>query len=114
MSPNEILYSGAPQPDVMIVTSADGLKFAKKKIQNLDADKSLLIDDSLEAPETKAKLISMPFREVAGARNAMIYALFHYLQKEEFMPMEALKEVFGESKISGNKKLAELIGSTFK
>ncbi|MDZ7742078.1 MAG: thiamine pyrophosphate-dependent enzyme [Bacteroidota bacterium] len=113
LSPDEILYSGAPQPDVMIVTSEDGLKFASKQITSMDEDKLLFIDDSMETPKTKAKVISMPFREEAGARNAMIFALFLYLQKEEFMPMEALKEVFGESKISGNKKLWELIENNF-
>ncbi|MCF8228960.1 MAG: 2-oxoacid:acceptor oxidoreductase family protein [Bacteroidales bacterium] len=113
LSPDEILYSGSPQPDVMIVTSADGLKFARKQIEKLSEDKILFIDESLEKPETKAQLISMPLRKEAGARNAMIFALFHYLQKEEFMPMETLKEVFGESKISGNKKLKELVESSF-
>ncbi len=113
LSPEEILYSGAPQPDVMIVTSEDGLKFASKQIASLDEDKLLFIDDSLQTPKTKARMISMPFREEAGTRNAMIFALFHYLKMEEFMPMEALKEVFGESKISGNKKLAELIDKSY-
>ncbi|MCF8234061.1 MAG: 2-oxoacid:acceptor oxidoreductase family protein [Bacteroidales bacterium] len=113
LSPDEILYSDSPQPDVMIVSSKDGLSFARKQVEKLDENKLLFIDDSLELPETKAKVVSLPFREEAGARNAMIYALFHYLNQSGFMPMEALKEVFGNSKISGNKKLSELVSGKF-
>ena len=113
LSPNEILYTGAPEPDVVIVTSADGLAFARKRIAGLQEDKMLMIDSSLEAPETKAKVLSMPFREKAGARNAMMFAMFHYLKEKEFMPMKALLDVFNNSKLSGNKKLKGLVEENF-
>lgn len=109
LSPNEILYTGAPEPDVVIVTSEDGLAFARKRITSLKEDKLLMIDSSLEAPDTVAKVISIPFREHAGARNAMMYALFHYLKEKPFMPMEALMDEFNNSKLAGNKKLKGLV-----
>ncbi|MFP4469815.1 MAG: thiamine pyrophosphate-dependent enzyme [Bacteroidales bacterium] len=109
LSPNDILYTGAPEPDVVIVTSDDGLAFARKRITGLGEDKLLLIDSSLQTPETKARVISLPFREQAGGRNAMMFAMFHYLKEKQFMPMEALLEVFNNSKLSGNKKLKELV-----
>lgn len=109
LSPHEILYTGAPEPDVMIITSQDGLAFARKRISGLQQDKLLMIDSSLEIPETEAQVISLPFREKAGARNAMMFALFHYLKEKEFMPMDALLDVFNNSKLSGNKKLKALI-----
>ncbi len=111
LSPNEILYTGAPEPDVVIVTSEDGLAFARKQIASLQEDKLLMIDSSLEAPETKAPIIEMPFREQAGGRNAMMFALFNYLKENNFMPMKALLDVFNSSKLSGNKKLKSLIDS---
>lgn len=109
LSPDEILYTGAPEPDVVIVTSEDGLAFAQKYISGLDEEKLLLIDSSLKTPETKARVISQPFREQAGGRNAMMFALFRYLNENPFMPMEALLEVFNNSKLSENKKLKELV-----
>lgn len=109
LSPNEILYTGAPEPDVVIVTSESGLVFARKRISGLKKGKLLMIDSSLEIPDTKARIIRIPFREQASGRNAMMFALFNYLRENEFMPMEALLEVFNSSKLSGNKKLKMLI-----
>ncbi len=111
LSPHEILYTGAPEPDVVIVTSKDGLAFACKRILGLQEDKLLMTDSSLEVPDTKARVVRMPFREHAGARNAMMFALFYYLKEKQFMPMEALLDVFNNSKLSGNKKLSILIDS---
>ncbi|WP_372638801.1 thiamine pyrophosphate-dependent enzyme, partial [Fodinibius sp.] len=113
LSPEEILYTGAPGPDVAIITSRDGLDFARKMVAGLDNESMVLIDSSLEEPATNAQIISFPFREKAGSRNAMIMALFHYLKSSDFMPLEALLEVFDSSKISSNLKLKTLIGEIF-
>ena len=114
LSPEPILYTGAPEPDVVIVTSEDGLKFAQNLISNMQEDKLLIIDSTLTIPETKAKMIVHHFRERAGGRNAMIMALFEYLKQYRIIPMEALMKQFLSSKISANTKLKALIEETFE
>ncbi len=114
LSPEPIMYTGAPEPDVIVVTSEDGLKFAQKLIDNMQEDKLLIIDSTLGVPETKAKVIMHHFRESAGGRNAMIMALFEYLKQYSIIPMEALMKQFMSSKISANTKLKTLIEETFE
>ena len=99
LSSEEILYTGSPNPDVICVTSADGLEYARKTLANMKGGK-LFIDSSLKAPETKAEVIPFPFRESGGAKNSSIYTIFYLLKRTEMIPMEALLHVFNENKIA--------------
>lgn len=99
LSPEEILYTGSPNPDVVCVTSKDGLEYARNTIKNMSGGK-LFIDSSLEKPETNAEVIMFPFREKAGARNSSIYSIFYLLNHSKHIPIEALIDVFNENKIS--------------
>lgn len=67
VSSEEIYYSGIDVPDYILVTSIDGLNKAMNFIKAASKDTLLLIDDSLELPETKAQIIKKPFR--ANAKN---------------------------------------------
>ncbi len=109
LSPETIYYTGAPNPDVIIVTSEDGLKFAAGRIQNAGENDTLIIDSSLEVPYTKAKVISKNFREHVGGRNAMTMSIFEYLKQSEIIPFEALKKQFSQGKIGQNEKLRNQI-----
>ncbi|MCX6290256.1 MAG: thiamine pyrophosphate-dependent enzyme [Bacteroidetes bacterium] len=99
LSSEEILYTGSPNPDILCVTSADGLEYARKTLSGMKGGK-LFIDSSLQVPETKAEIISFPFRERGGAKNSSIYGIFYLLMKTGMFPMEALLGVFNENKIA--------------
>lgn len=99
LSPEEILYTGSPNPDVICVTSADGLQYAKKTLAGMKGGK-LFIDSSLDVPETKAEIFRFPFREQGGAKNSSLYSLFYFLKVTEILPMDALLSVFNENKIA--------------
>ena len=99
LSPEEILYTGSPNPDVICVTSADGLQYAKKTLAGMKGGK-LFIDSSLDVPETKAEIFRFPFREQGGAKNSSLYSLFYFLKTTEILPMDALLSVFNENKIA--------------
>lgn len=75
LSPEEILYTGSPNPDVICVTSADGLQYAKKTLSGMKGGK-LFIDSSLDVPETKAEIFRFPFREQGGAKIHLSIACF--------------------------------------
>ncbi len=113
LSPEPILYTGAPHPDVIAVTSADGLKFAKKFIDTATEDTLLIIDSSLELPETRAKTIEHHFREHFGARNAMVAVLYEYIRQSGILPMEGLHTQFLSGHLSKSDKLKQQIAETF-
>lgn len=112
LSPEEILYTGSPNPDVICVTSSDGLDYAKKTLANMKGGK-LFIDSSLTPPATNAKIISFPFRDSGGAKNSSMYCIFYMLDKMGLFPMESLLKVFKESKIS-KKMDVEKMFQTFR
>jgi 2-oxoglutarate ferredoxin oxidoreductase subunit beta len=113
LSPEPILYTGAPRPDVIIVTSIDGLKFAQKLIDNATKDTLLIIDSSLETPETNARVIVHHFRDHFGGRYAILVGLYEFIRQSESIPMEALHKQFLGSHMAGSEKLVRLIEEEF-
>ncbi len=99
ISPEQILYTGSPIPDVLVITSVDGLNYARAAAGRMK-DGILLIDESLETPATGAQVIKVPFRERVGARNSALYSIFWYLNHSNIFAMDALKDVFMGNKIS--------------
>lgn len=76
ISPYEILFNGMQSPDAVLVSSADGLNHNLKRIKQMDKG-MLLIDASLQVPETKARVYKEDFR-ITGARNAAIASLLRF------------------------------------
>ncbi len=113
LSPEPILYTGAPRPDVIVVTSDDGMNFAGKLIDNAGEETLLIIDSSLPEIKTKAKIVRHHFREHVGGRNAMVMAMFEFIRQSGAIPMEALKKQFLEGKIGASEKLRGQIESEY-
>ncbi len=99
ISPYQIYYTGSPIPEVLIITSTDGLNYAKSTASKMKSG-ILLIDESLTPPETGTTVIKVPFRERAGARNSALYSIFWYLNHSQNFMMDALRDVFMANKIS--------------
>ena len=108
VSPEQILYTGSPIPDVLIITSTDGLNYAKAAAGKMKGG-ILLIDESLEAPTTGAQVIKVPFRERVGARNSALYSIFWYLNHSNIFTMDALKDVFMGNKISEKVQIETML-----
>ncbi len=105
VSDSEILYTGIVVPDVAIITSVDGLGHSLSRIQKMTEDGILIIDDSLDVPETRAKVIRHPFRKETGGRTAALRALAFYNSKvERLFPEEALLQTLRKSKLAGKVK----------
>jgi 2-oxoglutarate/2-oxoacid ferredoxin oxidoreductase subunit beta len=88
ISPDDILFHGIDVPDVVVVTSADGLAHNKAKIKSMKAGK-LIIDSSLPVPETGAEIIAHDFRSI-GSRDASIFAVFYFALKSGIISTESL------------------------
>lgn len=88
LSPRNIHFHGIHIPDVAIITSEDGLAHNRYRI-GLMKTGILFIDNTLEVPETNAKIIVSNFREV-GAKNAAIYAVLRFALKTGFISTESI------------------------
>jgi 2-oxoglutarate/2-oxoacid ferredoxin oxidoreductase subunit beta len=99
ISSEPIDFTGVSQPDVLIISSSDGLQYSKSIAAGMTKGK-ILIDDQLNTPVTGAEIIKVPFRKRAGERNCSIYSVFWLLNSNNIFPIEALKQVFLENKIS--------------
>ncbi|MFH0760356.1 MAG: thiamine pyrophosphate-dependent enzyme [Bacteroidota bacterium] len=103
ISPDKILYTGSPVPDILIITSEDGLAYARTALGNMQKG-LVFIDESLPVPDTKATLIRQPFRETAGSRNAALFSLLYMLKETGFFPAEGLEaQVAARLKAQGSR-----------
>ncbi|MGQ9467684.1 MAG: thiamine pyrophosphate-dependent enzyme [Anaerolineae bacterium] len=93
-----VLYHGVPRPDVVIVTSADGLANQRERIRRMTGG-VLWLDASLPVPETGAEVRVVDFRGQAGARNAALYALLTFLRETQVIPADTFLETVRESPI---------------
>jgi 2-oxoglutarate ferredoxin oxidoreductase subunit beta len=99
MSSEPINFTGISVPDILIITSSDGLSYSRATAAGMKKGK-ILIDDQLEAPATGAGVIKVPFRSRAGERNSSMYSIFWFLNTDQVIPVEAMRQVFLENKIS--------------
>jgi len=97
ISPDTIDYTGFNTPDILIITSQDGLNYAKAALTNMSVDGFIFIDESLMLPETKAKVTQHDFRSKAGSKFASIYALLYYLNFSNIFPKDAYYDVFSDN-----------------
>lgn len=103
-----INYTGISVPDVLIITSSDGLAYSSVAALSMRKGR-ILIDEELEAPASNAEIIKIPFRKKAGGKNSTIYSIFWFLKKFEVIPFEAMRQVFMEDKISSKVPLEKMM-----
>ncbi len=111
LSPDPILYTGIPAPDVVIITSQDGLERSGVTIGRMKRG-LVLIDESLDAPETAARVVQRNFRGQAGPRSATLVALFHYLGVDPIFPTNSLTNAVQQSKLSGKLNLERMMATS--
>jgi pyruvate/2-oxoacid:ferredoxin oxidoreductase beta subunit len=107
ISPEEILYTASPKPDVMIITSEDGLAYSRGALNNMDMG-LLIIDEELDVPNTSVEVHRFPFRKMAGNKTAALFSLLYYLKKKETFPVEALFDILENSKFISKIDLRKL------
>ncbi len=110
ISPVPVGYHGIDIPDVVVVTSGDGLAHCRSRIEKM-ASGMLFIDSSLQAPETDAVVHSYDFRSI-GARTACLYALFRFAVDTGYLSKEAFYQAISDGGLSEKipvKRISELI-----
>ena len=91
-------FTSINEPDLIIITSEDGLAHNKERIITMN-DGTLIIDESLKPPKTEAEVISHNFREMRP-RNAAIYAAFFFAQYTNLISVPALIKVIQNSRFA--------------
>ncbi|MBN1150253.1 2-oxoacid:acceptor oxidoreductase family protein [candidate division WOR-3 bacterium] len=108
ISSDPILFTGISSPDAVIVVSKDGLNKVKSSVSEMRQG-FLYIDSDLNAPETKAKILSSDFRKPFGAKSAALLALLLFLSREKLIPVEALSEQVKASGIGKKIDIEKLL-----
>ncbi|MDJ0761470.1 MAG: thiamine pyrophosphate-dependent enzyme [Myxococcota bacterium] len=107
-SPERIEYTAIEDPDYFVAISADGVKRAKKRIEALPATCVLYAEESLDLPETKAKVIRLPMiktaKEVSKLSIAVV-AMGALLKDSKLFPVEAFSKAIGNFQ---KQKIAEI------
>jgi len=95
VSPTEIYYTGIDRPDVVICVSNEGARELGEKglFSRLTPSTTLILDSSLEKPETAAELYRLPLRSLCGGEKAAAAALAFYLQLSKIFPFPAFDDL---------------------
>ncbi|MCK4235770.1 MAG: 2-oxoacid:acceptor oxidoreductase family protein, partial [Candidatus Krumholzibacteria bacterium] len=108
VSPERIEYTAIESPDYFIVISEDGLKKATERISRLPESCTLFVDESLELPETGAKIIRLPIIKTGMKVNKLtvaIVAMSALIEYSGMFPVEAFAtaiSTFQKPKIAEN------------
>jgi 2-oxoglutarate ferredoxin oxidoreductase subunit beta len=108
ISSEPIYFTGINVPDTLIITSKDGLSYSRVIAAGMKKGR-IIIDDQLEPPVTGAEIIKAPFRSRAGERNSSLYSIFWFLNSYNIIPVDAMKQVFIENKISEKVSLEKMM-----
>lgn len=93
LSPDRIHHTGIEVPDVLLITSADGLKRVAGDLRRMGEGGLAVVDASLEElPETRAVVVRLPLRAELGAKNAALGALGFALARTRAFPPERLAD----------------------
>lgn len=93
LSPDRIHHTGIDVPDVLLVTSADGLKRVAGDLRRMGEAGVVAVDASLEdLPQTHANVTRLPFRAELGVKNAALGALGFALARSRAFPAARLAD----------------------
>jgi pyruvate/2-oxoacid:ferredoxin oxidoreductase beta subunit len=94
ISSDEIHYTGIDVPDVVMISSAEGLKevTANRTLSRCSESTMLLIDDSLPTLQTRGTQFRIPMRTVCTPLRATTSSAAALIAREKLIPIEAMME----------------------
>ncbi|MGC8916050.1 MAG: thiamine pyrophosphate-dependent enzyme [Thermoanaerobaculum sp.] len=85
LAPEPIRYHGIAAPDYLVITSEDGLHWAKPKLAAMRGGR-VFVDASLPVPQAPVPVEVRDFRKPFGAKNAALLALATLARDEALLP----------------------------
>lgn len=107
LSRDPIDYHGVSEPDMVIVTSEDGLQRGLSLVREMTRG-IVWLDASLPAPDTGAEVRVRQFRKPYGGRNAALSSVLTFARETGLVPAKSLTETIRNSSI-GPKLPADLL-----
>ncbi len=97
LSRDEIFYTGIDKPDVVIIVSEDGLReLDSQGIFKRASEKTLfLVDESLEIPSCKGKVLKEPLRRKFTPSGAAFAGIVRASKITGLLPKEAFVDIAG-------------------
>jgi Pyruvate/2-oxoacid:ferredoxin oxidoreductase gamma subunit len=95
LSPERIDYTAIDSPDYFVVVSGEGLQKSRARIEKLDTSATLYAEESLDLPETNARIVRLPLVATAKKINRLsigVVALGAMLADSGLFPMDAFNE----------------------
>jgi len=108
VSPERIDYTGIDAPDYFLVISEDGLSRARGQIAGLSESCTLYAEESLELPETRARVCRLPLARTARSIDRLALAstaLGALLEDSALFPLEAAADAI---RLSRSPEIAAL------
>jgi Pyruvate/2-oxoacid:ferredoxin oxidoreductase gamma subunit len=99
ISREPIEYTEIDEPEYFVLISEDGLKRARARIEKLPSTCILFAEESLELPETSAKVVRFPLVRTARSIDktaVAVVALAAMLEETKIFPTEALEAVISK------------------
>jgi 2-oxoglutarate ferredoxin oxidoreductase subunit beta len=111
LSPNEILFTGVPKPDLMVVLAPEALGKVRAKISALSESDRMYIDADLMPVNTRARIIPLHFGSARRKQGWAITALAAVLQHASIYPLEAFREAVSMDEAYARENLAAIEAS---
>lgn len=95
LAPERLRSTGIERPDVLLVVSQDGCEEIRKagRFDAADGDTVAIVDDTVELPPTRARVVRGPFRRRAGASRAALAAVLRWSHLDGAVPREAIERI---------------------
>ncbi len=110
ISPRPIMFTGSTTPDIIVITSEDGLGFALPYVNRMK-NGLVVADASLDLPENGSRIVRKDLRGPVKARDVSLFSVMTLLQEEQLLPLEALLEQVKSSRNGQKLKVDKLIAA---
>jgi pyruvate/2-oxoacid:ferredoxin oxidoreductase beta subunit/Pyruvate/2-oxoacid:ferredoxin oxidoreductase gamma subunit len=117
LSPTPIEYTGIDEPDYILLVSEDGLKRIRDKISLAPETCTILADETLDVPFTRAQVVKLPFAQIGKqvAKTSVVTgAIGALLEHSGLYPWDAMSQAilnFQKPKIADLNSRALTLGA---
>lgn len=106
ISPDEILYTGLNQPDILLLLFPESIPEIEPMLQDGSLDATLFINEALFPVTTNLKVIPLPMRDMGKQKYWSILGLAEVLKHTKLYPLEAFREAISMQKGFAEEYLA--------
>jgi pyruvate/2-oxoacid:ferredoxin oxidoreductase beta subunit len=95
ISPQEIQFTGIEQPEIIVATSAEGLRELESNgtFNRASSETAVYFDSTLAMGDSKAKAHSFPFRKIFGTEGATLGALMFVALRHNIVRESVLRAI---------------------